>query len=74
MIRFLNLICTATKLKFSNTFILPRFQYCSTVWYFCSARSCEKLKYLNKRALRIVFNDKVLSYQQLLYIIEGEQL
>ena len=43
MIRFLNLICTATKLKFSNTFFLPHFQYCSTVWHFCSARNCEKL-------------------------------
>ena len=59
-IRFCNLI--STKLKLYNAFILPHFQYCTTVWHFCSARNCEKLESLNKRALRIVFNDKVLSY------------
>ena len=31
MIRFRNLICTATKLKLYNAFILPHFQFCSTV-------------------------------------------
>ena len=36
------------------------------MWHFCSARNCEKLESLNKRALRNVFNDKVASYQQLL--------
>ena len=28
------LICTATKLKLYNAFILPHFQFCSTVWHF----------------------------------------
>ena len=74
MIRFRNLICTATKLKLYNAFILPHLQYCSTVWHFCSARNCEKLESLNKRALRIVFNDKVSSYQQLLHKSEGSTL
>ncbi len=59
MIRFHNLICTTTKLKLYNAFILPHFQFCSMVWHFCSARICDKLESLNKRALRIVFNDKV---------------
>ena len=68
-IRFCNLI--STKLKLHNAFILPHFQYCTTVWHFCSARNCEKLESLNKRALRIVFNDKVLSYQRLLHNSEG---
>ena len=49
-------------------------QYCSTVWHFCSARNCDKLESLNKRALRIVFNDKVSSYQQLLHKSEGSTL
>ena len=56
MIRFRNLICTATKLKLYNAFILPHFQYYFMVWHFCRSRNCEKLKSLNKRALRIVFN------------------
>ena len=59
MIRFRNLICTATKLKLYNAFILPQFQYCSMVWHFCSARNCEKLESVNKRALRIVFNRRI---------------
>ena len=74
MIRFHNLICTATKLKLYNASILPHLQYCSTVWHFCSARNRDKLESLNKRALRVVFNDKVSSYQQLLYKSEGSNL
>ena len=74
MIRFRNLICTAAKLKLYNAFILPHFQYCSTVWHFCSTRNCDKLESLNKCALRIVFNDKVSSYQQLLHKSEGATL
>ena len=74
MIRFRNLICTATKLKLYNALILPHLQYCSTVWHFCSARNRDQLESLNKRALRVVFNDKVSSYQQLLYKSEGSNL
>ena len=74
MTRFRNLICTATKLKLYNAFILPHFQFCSTIWHFCSARICDKLESLNKRALRIVLNDKVSSYQQLLHNSEGTTL
>ena len=76
MIRFRNLICncTATKLKLYSAFILHHLQYCSTVWHFCNARNCDKLESLNKRALRIVFNDKVSSYQQLLHKSEGSTL
>lgn len=55
MIRFRNLIGTATKFKLYNAFILPHLQYCSTVWHFCSARNRDKLESLNKRALRVVF-------------------
>ena len=57
IIRFRNLICTATKLKLYNAFILPHFLYRSTVWYSCSTLNCDKLESLNKRALRIVFHD-----------------
>ena len=49
-------------------------QYCSTVWHFCSARNRDELESLNKRALRVVFNDNVSSYQQFLYKSEGSNL
>ena len=71
MIRFRNLICTATKLKLYNAFILRHFLYCSTIWHFCSTRNCDKLESLNKRSLPIVFKDKVSSCQQLLHKSEG---
>ena len=74
MIRFRNLICPATKLKLYNAFILPHLQYCSTVWHFCSARNRDQLESLNKRALRVIFIDKVSSYQQLLHKSEGSIL
>ena len=57
MIRFRNLICTAAKLKLYNAFILPHFLYRSTAWHSCSTLNCDKLESLNKRPLRIVFND-----------------
>ena len=50
-IQFHNHICTATKLKLYNAFILPHFLYCSTVWHFCSTRNPDKLESLNKRTL-----------------------
>ena len=46
MITLRNRSCTATKLKLYNTFILPHFLYCSTVWHFCSTRNCDKLESL----------------------------
>ena len=36
--------------------------------------NCDKLESPNKRALRIVFNDKVSSYKQLLHKSEGTTL
>ena len=74
MIRFCNLICTATKLKFYNAFILRHFLYCSTVWHLSRTRNSDKLESLNKRTLPIVYNDKVSSYQQLLHKSEGATL
>ena len=74
MIRFRSLLCTATKLKLYNAFILRHFLYCSTIWHFCSTRTCDKLESLNKPSLRIVFKDKVSSCQQLLHKSEGATL
>ena len=66
MIRFRKLVNTSTMLKLYKAFVLPHFQYCSVVWHFCSSRNTEKLALLNKRALRVVFNDWELTYSQLL--------
>ena len=39
------------------------FRYCSAVWHFCGPRNRNKLQHLNKRALRIVLDEKSLHYQ-----------
>ena len=54
------------KCKLYKAFIVPYFRYCSAVWHFCEARNSDKLENLNKRALRIVLDEKSLHYQELL--------
>jgi len=54
------------KRKLYKAFIVPYFRYCSAVWHFCGARNRDKLENLNKRALRIVLDEKSLHYQELL--------
>ena len=49
-----------------NAFIASNFNYCSTVWHFCSNRSLYKLEKLHKQALRVVLNDYSSSYRDLL--------
>ena len=53
--------------KANKAFVLPHFQYCSVVWHFCSSwPNSEKLESLNKRAMRVVFNDRESTYSRLL--------
>ena len=40
-----------------NTFVLSNFKYCSPVWNFSSAQSLNKIKNLQKIALRLLLND-----------------
>ena len=66
VIRFRKLVTSSTMLKLYKAFVLPHFQYCSVAWHFFSSRNGEKLESLNKRALRVVFNDRESTYSQLL--------
>ena len=36
---------------------MPHFNYWSSVWHFCGARSTEKIDTLNKRILRFILQD-----------------
>ena len=49
-----------------SAFIASNFNYCSTVWHFCSNRSLYKLEKLHTQALRVVINDYSSSYRDLL--------
>ena len=61
--RFISEDC---RMKSYDSFILPNFQYCSIVWHFGSKSSALKVGKVNKRALRVVLNDYVSSYPELL--------
>ena len=51
-----------------NTFILSQFGYCPLIW-MCHSRSLNsRINRIHERALRIIYNDNISSFQQLLEI------
>ena len=42
------------------------FNYCPLVWHFCSAQSVWNLEKIQERALRLLYNDNVSSYEHIL--------
>ena len=50
--------------------ILPYLTYCSTIWHFCRASDERKVERLQERALRVVFNNESVSYDELLRLAE----
>ena len=49
-----------------ESFILVNFNYCPLVWHFCSSESMKKLERIQERALRLLLDDYVSDYDQLL--------
>ena len=52
-----------------QSFVYSNFNYCPLVWHFCSAESMnkiEKIQEAQERALRLLYNDHVSSYNDLL--------
>ena len=64
--RFRHILSSSTKARFYKAFIMPHFQYCSTIWHFCGARNSDKLELLNKHVLWIILGDNVSTYEVLL--------
>ena len=67
--RQINVLCrlnrylsTETKLLIYKSFVRSNFSYCPVVWHFCSKSSTDK----RYRALRLVYNDFISSYEDLL--------
>ena len=52
----------------SSVFDVSVHPYCSTVWMHCGKTASDKLEKLNKRALRLIFNDNGNTYTTLLDI------
>ena len=49
-----------------KTFIISQFNYCPLVWIFHNRALNHKINKLHERVLRIVYNDEVLSFQEML--------
>ena len=70
MRRFKHLVSKDVRARLYKAFILPFFQYCSTVCHCCGVRSSDKLELLNIQAMRLVFNDFTSNYSFLLNELE----
>ena len=51
-----------------KTFIISQFNYCPLVWMFHNRTLNNKINRLHERALRLVYHDQNLSFQELLEI------
>ena len=49
-----------------KTFIESQFSHCPLVWMFCSREMNRKINHVHERALRIVYNDYQLTFDELL--------
>ena len=49
-----------------RTVSMSQFSYCPLIWMCHSRRICNQINKLHKRALRLVYNDKNSSFQELL--------
>ena len=49
-----------------NSYFMTNFNYCLSSWVFSSASSLKKIENLQKRALRFLYNDYEISYEELL--------
>ena len=64
--RLSKFLSVETRLLIFKSLIQSNFNYCPLVWHFCSKANTEKLEKLKYRALIIVFNDYISSYESLL--------
>ena len=49
-----------------NAFIKSQFSYCLLIWMFCSRQLNRKINHIHERALRMVYDDYISSFQELL--------
>jgi hypothetical protein len=56
----------AGKLALYKSFMLCHFNYCPIVWTFCGKGNIKIMEKLQERALRLIFNDNISSYSDLL--------
>ncbi len=66
MYRFKGIFDLKERERIYNTFILPNFNCCPIIWYFCGKVSLKKIEKIQTRALRFMLKDQISKYEQLL--------
>ena len=64
--RISHILDQSSKLAVVRSFISSHFNYCPIIWHFCSVSDREKMESIQRRALRLVYKDKHLSYDDML--------
>ena len=64
--RIMKYMTIENRISIYNAFLAANFTYCNTVWHFCSNRGMYMLEKVHKKALRVVLNDYISSYRDLL--------
>jgi hypothetical protein len=54
------------RLTIYYSFILSNFNYCPVTWHFYSEKNTKKMEKIQERALKFIYNDYVLNYEELL--------
>ena len=63
--RLANVLTMEAKCLLFQSFILSHFNFCPVVWHYCSMTDLRKVENIQKRALKIVFDDYSATYLQL---------
>ena len=66
MARLSRYLTIETKTCIFDTFVRSNFNYCTVVYHFCGVSNDKKLEKVYERAIRIVHNDYISPYKQLL--------
>ena len=64
--RLVKIIPFKKKRLLMKAFIESQFSYCPLIWMFCSRKMNNKINYIHERALRLVYDDYVTSFEGLL--------
>ena len=64
--RIAKIITFAKKWLLLKTFIESQFSYCPLIWMFCSRKMNQKMNHIHERALRMVYEGYITSFEDLL--------
>ena len=72
--RIMKYMTIENQISIYNAILAANFTYCNTVRHFCSNRGMYMLGKVHKKALRVVFNDYISSYRDLLDKVSNQSV